>query len=536
VGRAPKAEFKVGGKSYKIDPEAKSTKQVRALPSEHFNPITRPQRVEQFYREALKDRYEESRRRPLNSGPFRHEFVRWTDRWPAALRARWAWHNRIYIEDALWTQWMADPAFAAEINVLQGQNTPAVIGYLPPEYAATSPVFVYNDEFLNAAYNPIPFLAVLTLKSLKPDDKTDWIGIATAESLVTRLGSTPGLFLAERQQVMEVVRDQKLREPDVAEAQPAAQVGKALDVERVVVGSYVVDGDDVLFNLRIVDVQTGVVETGISKTVPREHLLTAMPDLASSLADALGFQPQDESAADPISSVVTNSIGMKLVYIPAGKFLMGSPGSEAGEPQYAVKLTKPFRMQTTPVTQSQWKAVMGTDPSRFKGDDLPVEQVSWHDAVEFCHLLSQKEGRHYRLPTEAEWEYSCRAGTTTIYYTGNGEAALGEAGWYEGNSSGGAKKGHTQPVGRKKPNAWGLYDMHGNVWQWCNDWRGDYPAGEALDPTGPDSGPGRVLRGGAWTSGSQGCRAACRYESAPDRRRHDVGFRVCLDSEPGPLR
>jgi len=295
VGKAPKPEFKVGGKSYKIDPEAKSTKQARALPPEHFDPATRHQRVETFYREALKDHYEDTLHGArLDAGPFRHEFMHWARRWPAAMRARWAWHNRAYIDDALWTEWMVDPAFAAEVDSLQRQKLPAEVGYLPPEYAATSPVLVYNDEFLNAAYNPVPFLAVLTLKSLKPDEKTDWIGTAAAESIVSKLSSTPGLFLAERDQVMSALRDQKLREPDVAATQPAAQVGKALDVERVVVGSYVVDGDDVLFNLRIVDVQSGAVQTGISKTVPREHVLAAMPDLASSLADALGFQAQEE--------------------------------------------------------------------------------------------------------------------------------------------------------------------------------------------------------------------------------------------------
>jgi TolB-like protein len=176
-----------------------------------------------------------------------------------------------------------------------------VVGYLPPKYAATSPVVIYNDEYLNAAYNPMPFLAVLTPKSLKPDEKTDWIGTATADSLVVRLSSTPGLFVAERDQVTGVLRDQKLLVSDVAEPGQAAQVGKALDVERVIAGSYVVDGEKVLVNLRIVDVQTGTVQGGVSKTIPREHMLDAMPELASSLTTALGFQPQDEPPASSIT-------------------------------------------------------------------------------------------------------------------------------------------------------------------------------------------------------------------------------------------
>jgi len=298
LGKAPRGEFKAGHKTYKIDPEAASTKHVRALSSEQFDPTTRRQRVEEFYRTTLKDHFEESRRSPpANCGPFRGEFITWTGYWPAALRARWAWHHRVYIEDTLWTRWMADTAFAAEIDTLQHQNVAAVVGYLPSEYAATSPVFVYNEEYLNAAYNPMPLLAVLTLKNLKPDEKSDWIGTAAAESLVSKLSGVPGLFVAERQQVTDVLRDQHLQEPDVAEPESATKVGKALDVEQMVVGSYVVDGEKVLFNLQIVEVQTGRVQNGISKTVAREHLLDEMPDLASSLADNLGYQSQDQSLA-----------------------------------------------------------------------------------------------------------------------------------------------------------------------------------------------------------------------------------------------
>jgi formylglycine-generating enzyme required for sulfatase activity len=152
-----------------------------------------------------------------------------------------------------------------------------------------------------------------------------------------------------------------------------------------------------------------------------------------------------------------------------------------------------------------------------------VETVSWNDAVEFCRRLSARDGKTYRLPTEAEWESACRAGTTTAYYTGDGEAALGEAGWYAGNS-----REKTHPVAQKKPNAWGLYDMHGNVWQWCSDWYGDYPQADATDPTGAAQGSSRVVRGGSWNNLTQSCRAAHRSNDAPDDRRHSIGFRVCL--------
>jgi TolB-like protein len=268
--------------------------------------MTRGHRVDEFYHKTLDKHYEEFHRLPKHDvGPFRSEFVHWTRHWKVESRALWAWHHREYIDEPLWTEWMGDPAFAAEIGEIQRKNVPVEVGYLPPEYESTSPVFVYNDEYLKAAYNPIPFLVVLKLKSLKPDEKTDWIGTAAEDSLVSKLSAMPGVFLAEREQVAGVMRDQKLRESDAAEPDRAAQIGKALDVQQAVVGSYVVDGEKVLFNLRIVDVQTGVVQTGISNTVSRDHLLDAMPTLASSLADALGFQTQEES---PSNAIQPNSV------------------------------------------------------------------------------------------------------------------------------------------------------------------------------------------------------------------------------------
>jgi formylglycine-generating enzyme required for sulfatase activity len=221
----------------------------------------------------------------------------------------------------------------------------------------------------------------------------------------------------------------------------------------------------------------------------------------------------------------TNTLGIRFVRIERGEFDMGSPAAEHrrdDEAIHHVKITKPFMMATTTVTQAQWKAVMGKNPSHFQGDERPVEQVSWNDAVTFCEKLGAKEGKHYRLPTEAEWEYSCRAGTQTTY---GGTNHLEEMGWYKDNSY-----GQTHPVAQKKPNAWGLYDMHGNLWQWCADWEGAYPAGPATDPTGPMQGARRVVRGGTWNDDAATCRSASRSGFAPDDRSSYCGFRVVLDS------
>ena len=228
-----------------------------------------------------------------------------------------------------------------------------------------------------------------------------------------------------------------------------------------------------------------------------------------------------------------DGVVMKCKLIPAGTFLMGSPKGEQERcddegPQHEVTLSRPFYMGVYPVTQAQYKAVMRKAPSNFKGKDRPVESVSWDDALAFCEELSAETGKKVVLPTEAQWEYACRAGTTTKYSFGDSESRLDLYGWYDGTSGEG-----THPVGQKKPNPWGLYDMHGNVWEWCADWYGEkyYANADSCDPKGPDSGSARVLRGGSWDLNPARCRSADRVRDAPDRRSGDVGFRVVVDLE-----
>jgi len=258
--------------------------------------------------------------------------------------------------------------------------------------------------------------------------------------------------------------------------------------------------------------------------------------LAAALLAAPGL---DSKGSEPIPKEITIQIGenvsMKLALIPAGKFMMGSPDSEQWHykiegPQHEVTLSKPFYMGVTEVTQAQYEAVMGTNPSNFKGATNPVETVSRKDAAEFCKKLSEKTRQTVRLPTEAEWEYACRAGTATAFSFGDADSALGDYAWYDANR--GSTTHH--PVGQKKPNAWGLFDMHGNVWEWCADWRGDYPNGAATDPQGPASGTSRVLRGGAWSTPPDPCRSADRYSYARGDRYYYFGFRVVVSvSVPG---
>ena len=237
------------------------------------------------------------------------------------------------------------------------------------------------------------------------------------------------------------------------------------------------------------------------------------------------------TAADP--EPVENAIGMRFVAIAPGEFAMGSDDELlAAAPVHRVRITRPFLLGQTEVTNQQWSVVMGKPPSLWTEAELPVEQVTWHDADRFCRKLSSLPIEHarrrvYRLPTEAEWEYACRAGSTTRFSFGDDEAALGDYAWFEGNSD-----LRTHPVCRKRPNAWGLYDMHGNVWEWCSDWKAAYPQDDVSDPIGPPQGSDRVFRGNGWHGGAAGLQAALRAGSDPTLRSPLVGLRVVLEIDP----
>jgi formylglycine-generating enzyme required for sulfatase activity len=239
---------------------------------------------------------------------------------------------------------------------------------------------------------------------------------------------------------------------------------------------------------------------------------------------------------------------IKLRRIPDGEFMMGSltgEGDNDEHPQHQVRITRPFYLGVYEVTQGQYRAVMGQTPSNFKGsDDLPVETVSWRDAVQFCNTLSEKEGMKpfyeidgesvriadwngtgYRLPTEAEWEYACRAGSNTKYSFGDDEKNLSAYAWFDGNS-----ENKTHPVGQRQRNSWDLYDMHGNVWEWCWDWfTADYYQGSPTDdPRGPLGASPRVFRGGGWSREPRSCRSADRRRFEPGLRGSALGFRLAL--------
>jgi formylglycine-generating enzyme len=239
-------------------------------------------------------------------------------------------------------------------------------------------------------------------------------------------------------------------------------------------------------------------------------------------------------------------INLDMLWCKPGAFMMGSPAGEKdrfrNETQHEVTLTKGFYLGKYEVTQEQWEKVMGSNPSHLKGATLPVEKVSCYEAIKFCEKLTQTEkeadrlpkGHVYTLPTEAQWEYACRAGTTTATAFGDSlssKQANFRGGYPYGGASKGPSLGKTTEVGTYPANAWGFHDMHGNVWEWCLDWYGDYPNGSASDPVGQSDGSDRVTRGGSWLNGGRDMRSALRVRFTPDIRYFNLGFRLSLQTE-----
>jgi formylglycine-generating enzyme required for sulfatase activity len=270
------------------------------------------------------------------------------------------------------------------------------------------------------------------------------------------------------------------------------------------------------------------LEADIATSAAAPSVLMALNNIEGLVEVRLGAFPSEEPTTLMPSSQehsLVSSIGMAFVWIPAGEFQMGSDEGQGDEkPVHTVHISRPFALGQYLVTQAQWEAVMGSNPSRFPGDpSRPVENVSWDEVQQFIQKLQAREPEVvYRLPTEAEWEYAARAGSIGAYCFGDNAAQLQRYAWYHVNAG-----GSTHPVGQLLANAWGLHDMHGNVWEWVQDWYGSYAAAAAVDPIGPAAaGSVRLMRGGGWSGGASNCRAAHRSGADPGLRSGRLGFRL----------
>ena len=278
-------------------------------------------------------------------------------------------------------------------------------------------------------------------------------------------------------------------------------------------------------NLQITLIRESV-GAGIVNQQQSENQQLSNTYVASSSNNSSG-SPSVASGSNAISIPVKDGISIEMVKVEAGTFMMGAtpemekPNSDE-KPLHQVTLINDYYMGKYEVTQALWEAVMGSNPSYFKGDNLPVEKVSWNDCQEFISKLNSLTGRKFRLPTEAEWEYAARGGKKSRGYQYSGNSNITDVAWYDGNS------GKTHPVGTKQANELGIYDMSGNVHEWCSDWYGSYSSSSQTNPTGADSGSFRVFRGGGWGIYARGCRLSYRYIFTPDDRRSYLGLRLAL--------
>jgi formylglycine-generating enzyme required for sulfatase activity len=332
-----------------------------------------------------------------------------------------------------------------------------------------------------------------------------------------------------------------------------------MDIAKLISGSVAKIGNRYSISLNLFDTQNAKSERSLSEFCRTEDELI---DLVQKTAAKLLGEPTEAAASKKaeekkeLDKTFTNSIGMEFIFVPGGRFKMGSPEKEPGRygnegPQHEVQITRPFYLGKYEVRVSEFREFVKAtnyktqtearggswvwkkdkfvrDPEIFwyrpgfsQADNHPVACISWKDAMEYCKWLGSKTGHVYRLPTEAEWEYACRAGSQEAYSFGPDGRGLEKHGWFLDNAG-----GKTHPVGQKKPNAWGFYDMHGNVWELCQDWLGNYASSFVVDPTGVPSGLTRVIRGGGWGTRPQDSRCAVRKDSTPADASNRNGFRL----------
>jgi formylglycine-generating enzyme required for sulfatase activity len=357
--------------------------------------------------------------------------------------------------------------------------------------------------------------------------------------VIGRLTDNGMVRVVDRASFDNIIEEMRFQQSDWSDREKTAALGRAANADYIIRGEInTVDGL-IFITARMIDINTAAVVASSDVEMERMNQVRArMPEFVERFIQTL---TRTGGSGAPAAPPPAPSALADFVYVQGGTFRMGSPNGDNDERPVHDVTVRGFYMGKHEVTQREWAEVMGANPSNWKGDDLPVETVSWHDAIEYCNKRSLREGlvpayrgsgnsvtcdftaSGYRLPTEAEWEYAARGGANGAYltYEYSGSNSAGGVGWYDGNSG-----GRTHPVGMKLPNDLGLFDMSGNVWEWCWDWYGEYPAGARTDPAGPASGSARVLRGGSWYNSAGILRSANRGNDTPSFRGSNYGFRL----------
>lgn len=330
--------------------------------------------------------------------------------------------------------------------------------------------------------------------------------------------------------LQQLKKEQSFQQSGQVDGNELARLGENAGVNYVCMVRVGAMGTQYFMSARLVDVETAYVE-GIAR--PQKFTIVDEIEKTCEAVTASLFGERrnggsTSSGTSPGNQTQRHPAEPEMVFVQGGTFWMGCSNEQQGScdsdesPLHQVTVSS-FNIGKYEVTQAQWKLIMGSNPSTFKGDNLPVENVSWDDAQEFIARLNAATGKQYRLPTEAEWEYAARGGNKSQNYKYSGSHNLNNVAWFTDNSS-----SQTHSVGAKLPNELGIYDMSGNVWEWCSDWKGTYPASPQQDPMGASSGSYRVIRGGSWSNIAARCRVSNRDNGGPGDRIGDLGFRVAL--------
>ena len=357
-------------------------------------------------------------------------------------------------------------------------------------------------------------------------------------NLTYAISNTPGYEGYDRVDMSSIMGEHNFQRTGMVSDEQIRRLGEMTGASSILVAEAAVyDPTHIIITAKILNVETAGVESAvppqIASTTPTE-MQNACVQLAAQLIGGSGGTytpvrpnlPQNNGAN--MITINVGNVSFEMVKVEAGSFIMGCTSEQGNcdsdeRPYHRVTISSDYYMGKFEVTQELYEAVMGVNPSNFKGFDRPVEMVRWNDAQEFCAELSRMTGRRFRLPTEAEWEYAARGGKKSTSAKFSGSSSVANVAWYTDNSG-----GQTHPVGKLRPNELGLYDMSGNVWEWCQDWYGSYGSNTQTDPQGPSSGQRRVLRGGSWFGKASNCRVANRNGNSPDYRYNSNGFRVVL--------
>ena len=383
-------------------------------------------------------------------------------------------------------------------------------------------------------------IKVAILETIDRMENVDYVNkFELRQDLTFAINNTDGYQGFVRADVDQLLREHDFQRNGMVDDKQIKELGRMAGANYILSTEAVKSGyDEIAITANIYDVTTGF----IFKSTPAMRTKTdgeSMRNTCKTLAGILlgksgggSSSPGTNWSGGGGASTLTIRVGnvsFEMVKVEAGTFTMGCTSEQGGDchsdesPYHRVTISSDYYIGKYEVTQELWQAVMGNNPSNFKGFDRPVEMVSWNDCVEFCNELSRMTGRRFRLPTEAEWEYAARGGRKSTNAKYSGSSSVANVAWYTDNSG-----GQTHPVGKLRPNELGIHDMSGNVWEWCSDWYGSYGSGSQTDPYGASSGQDRVLRGGSWRSLARGCRVSNRDDYGPGSRTGNFGFRVVL--------